>query len=193
MNNAMNIKQIKDAIDALKNGKVILYPTDTVWGLGCDATNADAIDKIFRIKGRPENKGLIILVNSTKMICRYVREAPEVALQVAEISDKPLTIIYPDAINLPQNVVSEDGSIGIRVVRHPLCEALISGLGKPIVSTSANRSGERTPALFKDISPKIIGKADWVAEEALEEESTGKASSIISIGKDGAVKIIRNY
>ena len=186
-----NRAAIDEAIKILKNGGVILYPTDTVWGLGCDATNAQAVDKILAIKGREQGKSLIMLVNSVDMVYRYVDSVPEIAQQLIEVADQPLTIVYPKAVGLAHNVPAEDGSIGIRVVNHPFCNMLLSKFKRPIVSTSANLTGEKTPATFKDISAQIINKADWCADAAFEEGATGKASSVILLGKGGLVKVLR--
>ena len=188
----MNIREaVDEAITVLKNGGVILYPTDTVWGLGCDATNAKAVDKILAIKGREQGKSLIVIVNSVDMVYRYVDSVPEIAQQLIEVADQPLTIVYPKAVGLAHNVPAEDGSIGIRVVNHPFCNMLLSKFKRPIVSTSANLTGEKTPATFKDISAQIINKADWCADTAFEEGATGKASSVILLGAGGLVKVLR--
>jgi Sua5/YciO/YrdC/YwlC family protein len=188
----MNIREaVDEAITVLKNGGVILYPTDTVWGLGCDATNAKAVDKILAIKGREQGKSLIVIVNSVDMVYRYVESVPEIAPQLIEVADQPLTIIYSKGVGLATNILAEDGSIGIRVVNHPFCNMLLSKFKRPIVSTSANLTGEKTPATFKDISAQIINKADWFADAAFEEGATGKASSVILLGKGGLVKVLR--
>ena len=184
-------KAVDEAVKVLQSGGVILYPTDTVWGLGCDATNSKAIDKISAIKGREQGKSLIVLVNSIDMVYRYVESVPEIAPQLIEVADQPLTIVYPKAVGLAPNLPAEDGSIGIRVVNHPFCNMLISRFKRPIVSTSANLSGEETPACFKDISAQIVKMAEWCADAALEEGSTGKASSVILLGDGGLVKVLR--
>lgn len=189
----MEINQaVDEAVKVLKEGGIILYPTDTVWGLGCDATNPKAVEKIYQIKKRTDSKSMIILVNGLDMLCRYVKEIPEMADQLIEVSDQPLTIIYPGAINLAPNVIAEDGTIGIRVCEHDFCQRLITRFRKPIVSTSANISGEDSPADFLSISQEIEDAADWIADPVLEEGSTGKPSSIIKLGLRGEVKVIRN-
>ena len=188
----MNIKDaVDEAVKILQSGGIILYPTDTVWGLGCDATNKDAVEKIIKIKGRLEGKSLIVLVNSIDMIYRYVESVPEIAPELIEVSDKPLTIVYPKAIGLAPNVTAEDGSIGIRVVNHPFCNILISRFRRPIVSTSANLSGNKTPAFYRDIEPDIFKMADWCSPALFEEGATGKASSVISLGDGGLIEILR--
>ncbi len=190
-NNQLVESAVKEAIKVLSSGGVILYPTDTVWGLGCDATNREAVEKIFGIKKRAESKSLIILVKDENMLVRYVKEVPEVAFQLLEIADTPLTIIYPGAVSLASNLVAPDGSVAARIPHHPFCQRLLSGFRKPIVSTSANIAGAATPSLFEEIDQNIISAADWVAGWQLEEGSTGKPSSIIKLGLRGEVEIIR--
>ncbi|OFY42422.1 MAG: threonylcarbamoyl-AMP synthase [Bacteroidetes bacterium GWF2_40_14] len=183
---------INEAIKVLRAGGVILYPTDTIWGLGCDATNPAAVEKIYKIKKRTDSKSLITLVDGLDMLYRYIKEVPEIACQLIEVSDSPLTIIYPGAIGLAPNIVAEDGSAGIRIPEHPFCQQLISKFRRPIVSTSANISGENAPSGYHDISDEIINSVDWIADPMLEEGSTGKPSSIIMLGLGGEIKIIRN-
>lgn len=184
-------QQIDAAIKVLKEGGVILYPTDTIWGLGCDATNAQAVEKIFKIKQRSESKSLIVLAADADMICRYVKEIPEMAITLLEINDKPMTIIYPGGMGLAQNAIAEDGSVGIRVPEHEFCNALLRKFRKPIISTSANISGKPAPVYFKEIPQEIIDAADFVADAAYESDSTHSASQIIKIGLSGEVEIIR--
>ncbi len=183
---------INEAVKVLKAGGVILYPTDTIWGLGCDATNPAAVEKIYKIKKRADSKSLITLVDGLDMLYRYIREVPEVACQLIEVSDSPMTIIYPGAVGLAPNIVAEDGSAGIRIPEHPFCQQLISRFRRPIVSTSANISGENAPSGYHDIAEEIVNSVDWVADPMLEEGSTGKPSSIIKLGLGGQIKIIRN-
>lgn len=180
-----------EIIETLKNGGTILYPTDTVWGLGCDATNEEVCQKILQIKKRPENKSFIILVDSFLMLEKYVPEFPEVCYDLADLATRPLTIIYPQARGLAPSILAEDGSVGIRITKDPLCLALIRGLKKPIVSTSANLSGEKTPAGFDEISMEIKAKVNAIVEERLSE-TCSEPSQIIKIGADSSVKIIRN-
>ncbi|MDD2595830.1 MAG: L-threonylcarbamoyladenylate synthase [Bacteroidales bacterium] len=186
----MNI-EIDAAIEVLKQGGVILYPTDTVWGIGCDATNEKAVARVFEIKHRSDSKSLITLVSDADMLCRYIDKIPEIALNLIEINDRPMTIIYPGAIGLAPNVIASDGSVGIRIPDNEFCKKLISKFHKPIVSTSANISGEATPAFYKDINLSIIDAVDWVADPYLEEGSTGKASQVIKVGLSGEVEILR--
>jgi L-threonylcarbamoyladenylate synthase len=184
-------QDILNSIKVLKNGGTILYPTDTVWGIGCDATNYAAVDKVFKIKLRDDSKALIVLVNSIEMLERYVDVIPEIALQLIEVADKPLTIIYPRAVNIAENIISEDGSIGIRIVNEPFCNELIKKLNKPIVSTSANISGKPAPEFFSKIDKEIIEKVDYVVKYRQNEAKVAKPSSIIKVGLKGEIKILR--
>ena len=180
-----------EAVKVLRSGGVILYPTDTVWGLGCDATNAQAVRRIYEIKQRAENKSLIILVNSVPMLERYVDNPPEVALQMAELSERPMTVIYDRGRSLAEGVASADGSVGVRVCSDPFCDALITGLRKPLVSTSANISGNSTPAIFDEISEEVKGAVDYVCLWRQDDRSRSKPSSVIKVSGNGVVKIIR--
>jgi L-threonylcarbamoyladenylate synthase len=182
---------IRNALKVLREGGVILYPTDTIWGLGCDATNALAVQKIFGIKQRDDSKSLIILVNSVSMLERYVADPPEVALQMAELSQKPLTIIYDRGRSLAGGVASADGSVGVRICSDPFCDELITAFRKPIVSTSANISGTDAPALFDEISEEVIRAADYVCLYRQYDRSRFSASSVIRVSGNGAVKILR--
>ncbi|MFP4447614.1 MAG: L-threonylcarbamoyladenylate synthase [Bacteroidales bacterium] len=184
-------KDINKAIKVLKEGGVILYPTDTIWGIGCDATTAGAIEKVYSIKKRDEDKSMIILVDHAGRIERYVDDMPEVAWDLAEVSDKPLTIIYSNAINLPENLISRDGSIGIRVVKDAFCQKLISRFNRPIVSTSANFSNMHPPENFSEIDEEIIKSVDYVVKWRQQEKKKSKPSGIIKLTPDGQVKIIR--
>ena len=186
-----------DALEALRNGGVLLYPTDTVWGLGCDATNPEAVRKVYGIKRRPDSKSLVLLASDLDMVARYIREIPEMAVQLVEVNDRPMTIIYPDALTGPDcrgladNVVAEDGSVGIRIPMADFCRDLVRRFGRPIVSTSANISGEPAPRTFAEIAPVIRESVAYVVDPELEKGSTGKSSSIIKIGLDATVEIIR--
>lgn len=179
-----------DALETLKNGGTILYPTDTIWGIGCDATNDEACQKIMQIKNRPAEKSFVILVDSIQMIEKYIPEFPEVCYDLVDLADKPLTIIYPNARNLAPTVLAADGSVGIRVTKDPLCLKLIRSMRKPLVSTSANLSGETNPTCFAEIHPSIKENVDFVVLEHLEEVRTS-ASQIIKIGTDSSIQIIR--
>lgn len=191
---------ITEAVQVLRDGGVILYPTDTVWGIGCDATNEKAVAKVFEIKKRSEAKSLVLLACDLDMVAKHVKEIPNIAIDLVEVNDAPMTIIYPGAQYLAPNAVAEDGTVGIRIPcvedetlpgGGAFCRELVRRLRKPLVSTSANISGEPTPKSFKEISEDIKGAVDYVVPRALEAGSTGRASQIIKIGLGGEVEIIR--
>ena len=194
---------IQAALEVLRNGGVILYPTDTVWGIGCDATDPEAVAKIYSIKKREDSKSLVLLASDMDMICRYVKEVPEMAIQLVEVNDKPMTIIYPGAIAgekdvmkadrraLAFNTVADDGTVGIRIPMMDFCRQLVSRLGRPIVSTSANISGEATPKKYAEISEEIKSAVDHTVDPSLEKGATGQCSSIIKVGLDYSIEIIR--
>ena len=182
---------IRNALKVLRAGGVILYPTDTIWGIGCDATNAEAVRKIYAIKQRAENTSLIILVNSAGMLTRYVDNPPEVALQMAELTESPLTIVYDRGRSLAEGVASADGSVGVRICADPFCDELITALRKPLVSTSANISGSNAPALFDEISEELKASIDYVCLWRQDDRSRAKASSVIRVSGNGVVKILR--
>ncbi|MEI6865955.1 L-threonylcarbamoyladenylate synthase [Flavicella sp.] len=179
------------AVKNIKQGKVVLYPTDTIWGLGCDATNEKAIDKIFKIKQRSESKSLIILVDSIDMLKNYVESVPEAVLDILKHATRPTTIVYPYPKGLAKNVIANDNTVAIRIVKHNFCEGLIKEIGKPIVSTSANISGKPTPKSFAEISQAILDSVDYVV--ALQQDSNSeKSSRILKINKDGSIEVIRD-
>ena len=182
---------IRNALKALRAGGVILYPTDTVWGLGCDATDAEAVRKIYEIKKRASGKSLIVLVNSAGMLTRYVDQPPEVALQMAELSDKPLTIVYDRGRSLAEGVASADGSVGVRISHDPFCDELITALRHPLVSTSANLSGGDAPANFDEIEDEVKASVDYICLWRQDDRSRAKPSSVIKVSRDGIVKILR--
>ena len=179
------------ALKVLRAGGIILYPTDTVWGLGCDATNVKAVSRIYEIKQRAENKSLIILVNSVAMLERYVENPPEVAIEMAELSEKPLTVVYDRGRSLAEGVASSDGSVGVRVCTEPFRDALIDALRKPLVSTSANISGSNSPAIFDEISEEVKAAVDYVCLWRQDDRSRAKPSSVIKVSGNGIVKILR--
>lgn len=188
----MNTEEIiQEALKVLKAGGVILYPTDTVWGIGCDATNETAVAKVYEIKKRSDSKSLVLLASDLDMVAKHVRVIPDVAIDLVEINDKPMTIIYPDAQYLAPNVIAQDGTVGIRIPLNDFCVQLVRKLRRPIVSTSANISGEPTPKNFKEISEEIKTSVDYTVNPKLEAGSTGAASQIIKLGVDGLVEIIR--
>ena len=184
-------ESIQKALEVLRSGGIILYPTDTVWGIGCDATNPEAVAKIYEIKRRADSKSLVLLASDIDMIARYVKEIPEMAIQLIEVNDKPMTIIYPGAMGLAPNAIAEDGTVGIRIPMMDFCCQLASRLGRPIVSTSANISGEPTPKKFAEIPQQIKDAVDHIVDPSLEAGATGQASSIIKVGLDYTIQIIR--
>lgn len=184
-------EDIREALKTLRDNGIVLYPTDTIWGLGCDATSNAAVEKIFRIKSREEGKSLLILVNGEQMLERYVKEIPDTALQLLSVTDTPLTIIYPHGKNLAKGVCSEDGSVGVRICMDEFCNQLISRFRKPIVSTSANLSGQPSPAIFDDIDSEIIKSVDYVVTHRQDDRQKQSASPVIKINSDGTLKIIR--
>lgn len=183
--------EVEGAAKALRNGDIILYPTDTVWGIGCDATLDSAVERVFEIKQRSDSKSLIILVSDLDMLARYVKEIPPMALELIEVNDRPMTIIYPQGIGLSAKVLAEDGSVAIRIPKNDFCVEMIRKFGKPVVSTSANISGDETPSCFAEINAEILDSADYVVEPCLEEDSEGRSSQIIKLGMGGEVTIIR--
>ena len=196
-------EQIQKALEVLRHGGLILYPTDTVWGIGCDATDPVAVAKVYALKNREDSKSLVLLASDMDMICRYIKEVPEMAIQLVEVNDKPMTIIYPGAVAgemgsekasrhcLAYNTVAEDGTVGIRVPMMDFCRELVAKLGRPIVSTSANISGEKTPAKFAEIAQEVKTGVDYIVDPSLEKGATGQSSSIIKVGLDYSIEIIR--
>lgn len=184
-------EDIIESLNTLRQGGIIMYPTDTIWGLGCDPTNEAAVNKIFKIKSRSETKSLIILVDSLSMIERYVTEIPEIVYELADVSDTPLSIIYPKGKNLAAGVCSEDGSVAIRICHDEFCRELISRFRKPIVSTSANLSGSSSPGNFSEVEKTLINKVDFVVKHRQSDRSNSIASPVIKVNSDGTIKIIR--
>ncbi len=183
--------QIDAAIKVLREGGVILYPTDTIWGLGCDATNPEAVEKIYRLKKRSDSKNLIVLAANIDMVCKYVKQIPEIAISLMEVNNKPMTIIYPGAIGLARNVIAGDGTVGIRVPLNEFCTRLITRFHRPIVSTSANISGEPAPVYYEDIPDEIFDAVDFVVDPEFEEDCTHRTSQIIKVGLKNEIEIIR--
>ncbi|KUJ50959.1 L-threonylcarbamoyladenylate synthase [Chryseobacterium sp. JAH] len=181
---------MENIINILKSGGTILYPTDTIWGIGCDATNIDAINKIFEIKKREKNKSMIILVENEKRLQDLV-DVPEMAWEIMDLSEKPVTLVYQNPKGLPKELLAEDGSIGIRLVKDLYCKKLITKLNKPLVSTSANFSGDKSPLQFSDISKEIIDLVDYAVEEYREKVSQYSGSSVIKIWSDNRIKVLR--
>jgi len=182
---------INNAVRTLEEGGVLLYPTDTIWGLGCDALNAEAVERVFGIKQRPREKSLIVLLSDADDLRKYTGSLPPRLTEILEEFRRPVTVIYEDARGLPPNVIHPDGSIAIRITRDPFCRALITRSGKPLISTSANISGVPAPASFSEISPGIIHACDYVVRHRRQEKTAATPSSIIRIGNDGQIITIR--
>lgn len=183
-------EELNNAYAVLKRGGIILYPTDTVWGIGCDATNADAIDRIYALKRRSEEKALICLVSDFKMLNQFVEEVPEVAYDILKYAAKPTTIIYDKPIRVAENLVGQDNTLGIRVTKDEFCQKLLKKLKRPLVSTSANLSNDPTPESFAQISPQILKGVDYVVN-LQQSIKTPKPSAIIKLSNDGKVKVPR--
>lgn len=182
---------IKQAVEILKTGGIILYPTDTIWGIGCDATNEKAVQRIYEIKKRQDSKSMLVLMENPALLERYVDDVPEVAWDLVEISITPLTVIYPNAKNLAANLIAADGSIGIRFTKETFTGQLLQRFRKPLVSTSANISGEKPPAFFDEISEEIKKQVDYIVEYRQDDITAAQASSIIKLGPGGKIDIIR--
>ena len=184
-------EDIKKACQVMQEGGVILYPTDTVWGLGCDATNEEAVRRVYEIKRRADSKAMLVLVDSAVKVDYYVQDVPAVAWELLDVADKPLTVIYDGARNLARNLLAEDGSVGIRVTSEEFSKALCFRFRKAIVSTSANVSGQPSPRTFAEISEEIKTAVDYVVEARRQETTPARPSSIVKLGQGGEVKIIR--
>ena len=182
---------IKKAFEVLKSGGIILYPTDTIWGIGCDATNEKAVEKIYKIKKREDSKSMLVLMENPALLERYVTEVPEIAWDLIEIATTPLTIIFSKAKNLAKNLIAEDGSIGIRFTKEAFSSQLLQRFRRPLVSTSANISGEKSPAYFNEISEEIRNQVDYVVEYRQDDNTPSQPSSIIKLGVGGQIEIIR--
>ena len=187
----MMIDEIRKATQVLKEGGIILYPTDTIWGIGCDATDEEAVRRVYRLKQRSDSKSMLVLVDTAVKIDFYVKDVPEVAWDLIEVTDKPLTIIYAGARNLAPNLLAEDGSVGIRVTNEEFSHRLCQQFRKAIVSTSANISGQPAPANFSEVSEEIKNAVDYVVDYRREETGHPKPSSIIKLDERGNFKIIR--
>ena len=184
-------READEAVRVLKEGGIILYPTDTVWGLGCDATNAEAVERIYKLKRSENKKSMLVLCASADMVVRYVNRAPGIAFEVMELATSPLTAILPGAVGVAGNLIPEEGTLGVRIPDHAFCQRMLRGLGRPIVSTSANISGEATPAGLAGVSREVVDGVDFVVNPRFEGKPTKKASAIIAFGEGGEVKIIR--
>lgn len=183
-------EEIQKAFEVIQQDGIILYPTDTVWGIGCDATNEEAIAKIYKLKQRDDSKSMIVLMNGEKMMYNVFKDIPEVAWQIIDLSEKPTTLILDNPRNVAKNIIAEDKTLGVRMVKEPFCFKLMERMKKPLVSTSANISGQPTPIAFKDISPEIINGVDYVVN-LHRDKINGKPSTIIKLTSDSQVKVIR--
>jgi L-threonylcarbamoyladenylate synthase len=184
-------KAVDKCVEVLREGGIILYPTDTIWGIGCDATNEEAVAKVYALKQSEDKHSMLCLCRDADMVVRYVNRAPGIAFEVMELSDKPLTAILPGATGVAKSLIPETGTLGVRIPQHDFCQALLRKFGKPIVSTSANISGEEAAKRLKDVDERIIKGVDYVVNPRFEGRPTLKPSSIISFGEGGEVEIIR--
>lgn len=182
---------ISKALDVLNKGGLILYPTDTIWGIGCDATNQEAVANIYSLKKRADSKSMLVLLNNPNRLNQYIDIVPEISWELIEVADKPITIIYPGAKNLAENLIADDGSIGIRIVKDEFCNKLIERFKKPIVSTSANISGKPSPATFQQIESEIKSGVDYIIEYRQEDTSIRPPSSIIKLDSNNRIQILR--
>ncbi len=182
--------EVINAFETVKQGGLILYPTDTIWGIGCDATNPEAVSKIYRLKQRAETQSMICLMNGEKMLYQVFKEIPEVAWQILDLADKPTTLVLDNPRNVAENLIGPDKTLGIRLVKEPFCYKLLERMKKPLVSTSANISGQPMPKSFAEISPEIINGVDYVVN-LHREKRNNKASTIIKLTSDSQVKVLR--
>jgi len=183
--------QVIQALKVIQNGGIILYPTDTIWGIGCDATNNEAIKKIYALKQRDEAKSMIILLDNLNKLPGYVNDVPDIAYDLIEYAENPLTLVMPGAKNLSPAIISDDGSIGVRIVKHNFCQQLIQKLRKPLVSTSANISGQPSPKNFSQIAPEILEGVDYVVDLEQNDGSEKHASTIMRLFPDGRFEFLR--
>ena len=184
-------KAVDKCVEVLREGGIILYPTDTIWGIGWDATNEEAVAKVYALKQSEDKHSMLCLCRDADMVVRYVNRAPGIAFEVMELSDKPLTAILPGATGVAKSLIPETGTLGVRIPQHDFCQALLRKFGKPIVSTSANISGEEAAKRLKDVDERIIKGVDYVVNPRFEGKPTLKPSAIISFGEGGEVEIIR--
>ncbi len=184
-------READEAVRILRAGGILLYPTDTVWGIGCDATNADAVQRIYDLKRSENKKSMLVLCASADMVVRYVNRAPGIAFEVMEMATSPLTLILPGAVGVAENLIPDEGTLGVRVPDHAFCQRVLRGLGRPIVSTSANITGEATPERLQEVAREIVDGVDFVVNPRFEGKPTRKASSIVAFGEGGEVQVIR--
>jgi L-threonylcarbamoyladenylate synthase len=182
---------IQEALKVLQAGGIILYPTDTIWGIGCDATDEKAVHKVYELKKRIDNKAMLVLTDSSAKLNTYVTDIPDIAWDLIEVADKPLTIIYPRARNLAKNLLADDGSVGIRITNEAFSHALCERFRKPLVSTSANISGSPSPKNFSEVSDEVKNGVDYIVKYRQEDKSQSKPSGIVKLGDGGLIKVIR--
>ncbi|MEN8230808.1 MAG: L-threonylcarbamoyladenylate synthase [Bacteroidota bacterium] len=185
------VDEVKKAAEVIRSGGVLLYPTDTIWGIGCDASNPQAVERIYQIKQRSDSKSMLVLMNDLSMLEEYVERVPEQALEILKLAKKPTTIIYPEGRHLAPNLLAEDGSIGIRITSDPFCKKLIETTGKPIVSTSANFSGEPPPDVYSKIEPGIKEAVDLVVNWKQDANNPSIPSAILRLNSNGTIKVLR--
>jgi L-threonylcarbamoyladenylate synthase len=183
-------RDIKQAVEVLRQGGTILYPTDTIWGIGCDATDEKAVRRVYEIKKREDKEGMLVLLDSKNLLQSYV-EVPDIAWELIEVAEHPLTIIYPGARNLAPSLLGRDGSVGIRIVRDSFCKKLIEQYKKPVVSTSANISGAAAPRIYSEISSEIVNSVDYLVKYRQEDMTKARSSGIIKLGLNGEVQVVR--
>ncbi|MCY4778240.1 L-threonylcarbamoyladenylate synthase [Sphingobacterium sp. UT-1RO-CII-1] len=191
MQNTVNRDDVNKALETLRNGGLILYPTDTIWGIGCDATNEEAVEKIYALKERDKTKSMIVLLHNDNQLAGYVNDIPEVVYDLIEYSERPITIIYSKAKNIAPNAIAQNGSVGIRIVNHPFCQQLLQRFKKPIISTSANLSGQTSPKNFDEIDNNIKQAVDYIVEYDQNKEGDGKSSIVMKIDPSGMFEFIR--
>ena len=184
-------ENLKKACDVLRKGGLILYPTDTIWGIGCDATNEEAVQRVYTLKQRADNKAMLLLLGNEARLESYVQEVPEIAWSLIEVADRPLTLIYPGARNLAPNLIAEDGSVGIRITREEFSRRLCEQFRRPVVSTSANISGQPAPHTFQEIAEEIKQGVDYIVQYRQDDLTAAQPSSIIKLGAGGLFQIIR--
>ena len=184
-------EDLKKACDVLRKGGLILYPTDTIWGIGCDATNEEAVQRVYTLKQRADNKAMLLLLGNEALLESYVQEVPEIAWSLIEVADRPLTLIYPGARNLAPNLIAEDGSVGIRITREEFSRRLCEQFRRPVVSTSANISGQPAPHTFQEIAEEIKQGVDYIVQYRQDDLTAAQPSSIIKLGAGGLFQIIR--
>ena len=184
-------EDLKKACDVLRKGGLILYPTDTSWGIGCDATNEEAVQRVYTLKQRADNKAMLLLLGNEARLESYVQEVPEIAWSLIEVADRPLTLIYPGARNLAPNLIAEDGSVGIRITREEFSRRLCEQFRRPVVSTSANISGQPAPHAFQEIAEEIKQGVDYIVQYRQDDLTAAQPSSIIKLGAGGLFQIIR--